>query len=273
MATQSIASFKWTGASGQQIGFADQNPYNKYGPSFTADEVHQQNYDPNTPNTYAIPGEIGEVPIAVQDDYYLEYDGSNGWVLDNLYYPWHEDDAGTTGHHMPMGAAQGRNIDPAHSMDVYQLQMPGNHGINFYGKSTDSAEAYQWSSSSAQPKTRRTSPLDARFDTSNWPEPFDSYTVAPQRPVILPTERIPMNRMSEDDRPTYRQLAVPAQNIRPSGSVFNPMYESNPALHNVKPLPAVSRIPVPPWSQDEIASASDQVYPEDVDVFYGMSLQ
>jgi len=32
-----IASFQWTGASGQQIGFADQMPYTKYGPSFTAD--------------------------------------------------------------------------------------------------------------------------------------------------------------------------------------------------------------------------------------------
>lgn len=271
-----IASFRWTGASGQQIGSADQLPYNKYGPSFTADEVHAQAYDPNAPNTYAIPGEIGEVPVALQEGAYFDYnDGSNGWILDNLHNPWHEDDPGTTGHNPPMGAAgtPRQHLDPAHFMDVYQLAVPGGHGVNFYGDTIQDGEVYYWQSSSTPAPNTGASPADAREITALWPEPFDSYTVASRLAVVRPTERIPMRRIEEDDRPVYRQLAVPGQNIKPSGSVYTPTYESNPVIHNVKPLPAVARNPVAPWTQDELATPDAQVYASSPDVFDGWVLQ
>lgn len=269
-----IASFKWRPASGQQIGFADSNPYNQYGPSFTADEVHAQSYDPNTPNTYAIPGEIGEVPIQIQEEYNLYEDGSNGWLLDNIHDPWHGDAPGTSGHNPPMGAATSLRTgpDPAHFVDIYQLNPPGNHGINFYGKTIQDNEVYHWQSSSKPNFNNGVYPYDAREKTAEWPEPFDSYSVAPQLPVVRPTEKIPMRRPAEDDRPVYRQLAIPGQNIMPSGSVYTPTMQSNPVLHNVKPLPAFGRSPVPPWPQDESASPSD--YPQyDTDPTAGMGLQ
>lgn len=268
-----IASFKWTGKSGTQIGAADQYPYNKWGPSFTADDVHGQKYDPNAPNTYAIPGELGEVPVNIQDDYDLAADGSYGWVLDNLHDPWHGDDPGTSGHNPPIGPAQGHGPDYTHGMDVYQLAVPGGHGVDFYGKTIEDNEVYYWQSSSKPPFTRKDTPLDARYDTSLWPEPFDSYTVAPDLPVVRPTERIPMRRLAEDDRPVYRQLAVPGQNIKPSGSVYNPTYQSNVPVHNVKPIPAFGRTPTPPWTQDELASPEITDNYSDVDVFGGMALQ
>ena len=272
-----IASFRWTGASGQQIGSADQLPYNKYGPSFTADEVHAQAYDPNTPTSYAIPGEIGEVPIQLQDGAYYDYnDGSNGWILDNLHNPWHEDAPGTTGHNPPMGSAgtPRQHLDPAHGMDVYQLAVPGGHGVDFYGRTIENGEVYWWQSSSTPNPNSGNMPANAREVTSEWPEPFDSYTVASMLPVVRPTERIPMRRPAEDDRPVYRQLAVPGQNIKgATGSVYNPTYNSNDVIHNVKPLPAVARNPVAPWTQDEMATPDAQVYPYSPDVFNGMVLQ
>lgn len=273
MAGQSIASFKWTGASGQQIGSADQFPYDKYGPSFTADGIHAQSVDPNTPNTYAIPGEIGEIPVNLQEEFYYDYaDGSNGWILDNLTDPWHGDDPGTSGHDPFMGDYR-EHLDPAHGHDIYQIAVPGGHGVNFYGKTIEDGEAYWWKSSSTPPPNTSDMIRNAREVTTNWPEPFDSYSVAPHLGVVRPTERIPMRRIAEDDRPTYRQLAIPGQNILPSGSVYTPTFASNPVLHNVKPLPAFGRTPVAPWTQDELASPSDQIYPSDVDVFSGMSLQ
>jgi hypothetical protein len=251
-----IASFKWQGASGQQIGFAGDNPYDQYGPSFTADDIHTQPYDPNSPNTYAQTGSIGDVPIQIQDEYNLYEDGFNGWCLDNLHDPNHNAEAGTTGHNVPMAAANRQHVDPSHNVDIFQIQVPANHGINFYGHSTEDNEVYEWASSSNTPITTGSFPSEARTDTTNWPTPFDSYTVAPQLPVIRPTERVPMRRMKEDDRPVYRQLAVPAQNIAPSGSVYNPTMQSNRVIRNIKPLPAVGRTPVAPWSADELASAS-----------------
>jgi hypothetical protein len=272
MGSGQIASFGWSGASGQQIGFADQNPYNKYGPSFTADQIHEQAVNPNTPNTYAIPGEIGEVPINIQEDLPLYGDGSNGWVLDNLDLGWYGDDPGTTAHSPFMGDYR-EPIDPAHGNDIFQLAVPGGHGVDFYGKSIETNETYFWESSSTPAPNTGQMPANAREITTEWPEPFDSFTVASKVRVVRPTERIPMNRMAEDDRPTYRQLAIPGQNIQPSGSVYNPTYPSNPVIHNVKPLPAFGRTPVAPWTQDELASPSDQLYPDDTDVFSGMSLQ
>lgn len=250
-----IASFKWQGASGQQIGFAGDNPYDQYGPSFTADEVHTQSYDPNAPNTYAQVGGIGDVPVQIQDEYHLYEDGFNGWCLDNLHDPQHSAEPGTVGHGVPMGSAGRQHIDAAHNVDIYQLQVPTGHGRNFYGNATEDNEVYEWSSSSNPPITTNAFPSQARTDTGNWPEPFDSYSVAPQLPVVRPTERIPMNRMKEDDRPVYRQLAVPGQNIKPSGSVYTPTMQSNPVLHNVKPLPAAGRTPVAPWTSEELVSA------------------
>jgi len=274
MGSQSIASFKWTGASGQQIGFAGENPYDKYGPSFTADDVHAQDYDPNAPNTAALPGEIGEAtPVIIQDEYTLSEDGYNGWVLDNLDYPWHGDDAGTAGHVAVVAPATRRSPDRAHALPAYQVEQPQGHGVDFYGRSIEDDEITHWTSSSAQASTKGSASLDGRFMTSAWPEPFDSIHVAPNLPVVRPTERIIMRRIAEDDRPTYRQLAVPAQNTAPSGSVYNPTFQSNVPVHNVKPLPAFGRTPVVPWTQEELISGTDQVYPESIDVFDGMSLQ
>lgn len=271
---QSIASFKWTPASGQQIGMADGKPYNKYGPSFTADDVHGQAYNPNTPNVYAIPGEIGEIPVQIQDpgDYFDYQDGSNGWVLDNLHDPWHGDDPGTSGHNMPMGSAKDR-LEPAHAMDVYQLAVPGGYGRDIYGKTIEDNEVYYWESSSTPAPNTSSAFLTNRENTTNWPEPFDSYSVASQLRVVRPTEKIPMRRMVEDDRPVFRQLAIPGQNIQPSGSVYTPTYQSNPPIHNVKPLPAFGRTPVQPWTQDELSSPSDQENNYEVDVFSGMGIQ
>lgn len=251
-----IASFKWSGRSGMQIGSADQNPYDKYGPSFTADEVHAQDYNPNTPNTYQVEGAIGDVPIGIQDEYSTYDDGDNGWVLDNIHDPWHDDRAGTAGHQTDMGGHR-RRLDPAHSEDVFQLNLPRNFGIHFYGP-INNEEAYWWQSSQTPAPNTKAFPAEAREDTQDWPESFDSYVVAPHRPVQLDTEVIPMRRLLEDDRPVYRQLAIPGQNIKPSGSVYNPSYPSNPVLYNVKPLPSYSRTPVPPWTQDEMASPDMQ---------------
>jgi hypothetical protein len=268
-----IASFKWQGASGQQIGYADENPYDKYGPSFTADDVHSQPFDPNAPNHYAQQGAVGDVPIQIQDEYELVEDGYNGWCLDNLDDPSHMSDAGTVGHRVPMGPATGQHIDPAHNVDIFQVQVPAMHGRNFYGPSIEENEVYNWESPRYAPITRGAFPHEARSDTSNWPEPFDSYTVAPQLPVVRPTERIPMNRTREDDRPVYRQLAVPGQNIQPSGSVYTPTMASNKVIRNVKPRPAFARTPVVPWTQDEIASASEDSYGGDIDPLNGMGMQ
>lgn len=272
-----IASFKWKPASGQQIGMADGKPYDKYGPSFTADDVHGQAYNPNTPNSYGIPGEIGEVPVQIQSelDYFDYQDGSNGWVLDNLHDPWHGDNPGTTGHNPDMDAAGTPRIrlDSAHGQDIYQLAVPDGHGVDFYGKTIEDNEVYLWKSSSTPAPNTSSAFLNNRENTSNWPEPFDSYSVAPRLGVVRPTERIPMRRIAEDDRPVFRQLAIPGQNIQPSGSVYTPTMQSNPVIHNVKPLPAFGRTPVAPWTQDELASPSDQDYAPEVDVFSGMGLQ
>jgi hypothetical protein len=267
-----IASFKWTGRSGMQIGSADANPYDKYGPSFTADEVHGQNYNPNSSNTYEEKPDIGEVPVNIQDEYATYEEGDNGWVLDNIQDPWHGDRAGTAGHETDMGG-HGRRLDAAHGEDVFQLNLPRNHGIHFYGP-IDNQESYYWQSSQTPNPNTRAFPAEAREVTQDWPEPFDSYTVAAHRPVQLDTERIPMRRMLEDDRPVYRQLAIPGQNIKPSGSVYNPTYPSNPVLYNVKPLPSFGRTPVAPWSQDEMASPDMQSQDgEYADVTSGMGLQ
>jgi len=276
---QQIASFRWTGASGTQIGQADQFPYDKYGPSFTADDVHAQAYDPNTPNTYAIPGEIGEIPVNIQDpgDYYNYSDGSGGWVLDNLHMSWHDDEAGTTGHNIPMGAAgtPRDHLDPTHWYDQYQERPPLGYGENFFGPTIQTDDIYHWASSTTPNPNNGAFPAQAREVTTEWPTPFDSMTVASDLPVVRPTERILMRRIEEDDRPTYYQVAVPGQNIRPSGSVYTPTYESNPVIHNVKPLPAMYRQPVPPYVADELNTpdATAAYDSSAVDVFDGMVLQ
>jgi hypothetical protein len=272
-----IASFKWQPASGQQIGFPGDKPINVYGPSFTADDVHGQAYNPNTPNSYAMPGEIGEVPVQIQDagDYFDYMDGSNGWILDNINDPWHGLNPGTAGHNPDMDAVGTPRValDTAHDEDIYQLAVPGGYGRDIYGKTIEDNEVYNWYSPSVPGRNAGTSPLDARVKVENWPEPFDVYEVARKLRVVRPTEKIPMRRIAEDDRPVYRQLAIPGQNIKPSGSVYTPTMQSNPVIHNVKPLPAFGRTPQPPWTQDELASPDDQGYMDYTDVFGGMGLQ
>lgn len=271
--TGAIASFKWQPASGQQIGSADQYPYDKYGPSFTADDVHAQALDPNAPNTYGVTASIGDMPVQIQEEYNLVDDGSNGWVLDNLYNPVHTDSPGTSGHELPMDGNRHHRPDRFHQMDIYQAQFPPGTGRNFYGRDPQENEVYFWNTSSLPAETTGAFPLDARIRREEWPEPFDSYSVAPQLPVVRPTETIPMRRMREDDRPVFRQLAVPGQNIQPSGSVYNPTMQSNPAIHNVKPLPAFGRVPTPPWSQDEMTSASQDSSYNSEDVLTGWNMQ
>jgi hypothetical protein len=269
-----FASFGWTGASGQQIGFAQEYPADKYD-AFTSDEVHAQNYNPNTPNTYAQPGMISDIPVVLQDQTDLiDYgNGMNGWILDDLNMPAFDVDMGTKGHDMPMGAAKQRyHPDPSHAVDIFQIAVPANHGIDFYGQTLEMDELHAWKDDSYKPITTKAFPGQARYDTENWPTPFDSTGPAPLLNVPRLTERIPMRRLVEDDRPTYRMLATPGQNINPSGSVYTPTYASNSVLHNVKPLPAMSRTPVQPWATDELSSPTDQTY-SDSDVFSGMSLQ
>lgn len=270
-----FGNFGWTGASGMQIGYPDAYPKPAVD-AFTADPVHGQNYNPNTPNTYEIPGQIGDVPVAIQgEDVWIDYGmGGNGWMLDNLHMPAYDTAMGTEGHAAPMGPAlASRHPDPAHAVDMFQLAVPADHGRNFYGQSIQTDEVNAWKSSSTPPPNTKQFPAEAREDTGNWPEPFSSVEFAPLLNVVRATERIPMNRMREDDRPTYRQLAIPAQNIRPSGSVYNPTYQSNVPNQTMNNMtPAFGRIPTPPWVSQEVSAPEDNSYAE-TDVFGGMVLQ
>jgi len=271
--TGAIASFDWQPASGQQIGSAGDYPYAQYGPSFTADDVHSQAIDPNAPNSYTVAPTLGDMPVQIQDDYNLIDDGSNGWILDNLYDPTHTDAPGTTGHELPMDGNRHKRPDAFHAMDIYQAQFPPGTGRNFYGPTPEDNEVYFWNTSSLPAETTGAFPYDARIRREGWPEPFDSYSVAPNLPVIRPTEQIPMRRMREDDRPVYRQLAVPGQNIQPSGSVYNPTAQSNKVIRNVKPTPAFGRTPTPPWPQDELTSATQDASAYEEDTLAGWNMQ
>jgi hypothetical protein len=255
--SSSFSTFStWTGASGGAIGYADQYPADRYG-AFTADPIHGEKVNPNNPNSYMQKGALPEgAPVQIQSDYDdWSSEGSYGWVLDNLDYPAEDDPAGTMGHDSGMGPAKSRSRDAAHARDVYQeFPYPGI-GQDFYGASINVDDLHAWKSSSVPNFNSGVYPADAREITHNWPEPFDSTTVAPLRNNPLDTEKIPMRRMDQDDRPLYRYLAVPGGNIQPSGSVYNPQYESNVYVQNVTAIPAAGQTPVDPWASQDILSA------------------
>jgi hypothetical protein len=149
------------------------------------------------------------------------------------------------------------------------MNVPPQYGVNFYGKSIIHRDLNAWAVPSGPPPNTRTMPAMAREDTSNWPEPHVAAHYAPMAPVVVPSERIPMRRPAEDDRPVYRFLAVPARQIDPSGSVFTPTMASNTVLQNRKPIPEMPRTPEDPWNTQEIGASYDS---GEVDVFGGMGI-
>lgn len=253
----------WTGASGIQVGYADAYPATQDTRSFTSSPVHAASYNPNQVNSYRQPGALtGDVPVTIQAEQdFIDWGmGQNGWLLDNIDYPNADDAPGTDGHSSAMGPAKAPAPDSGHGQPVFQkFQAPG-FGTDFYGQSIDTQDLAAWNSSTTRAPNTGSAILDAREQTSNWPTPFDSTTVAPLLPVVRDTEKIPMRRMKQDDRPLYRQIAVPGMNVKPSGSVYNPTYASNDVLQNVKPIPASYTSPTDPSvSQDALS----QVYMDD----------
>jgi hypothetical protein len=264
---QSSWDSNWSGASGQQIGFAGDYPETT-GWGFTADEVHGQAYNPNGHNLNAQPGPDLEVPVEIQDNsLYGQWDGSDGWILDDIQFPSHTAIAGTVGHDQDLDAARAKRRDPVHAVDVYQDNQPTGHGVDFYGKSIDTQDYRPWTSPNAMGKVQGAFPAQAREDTGNWPEPFAVLTIAPNAPVVIDTEKIPMRRIKEDDRPVYRYLAIPAANIQPGGTQWLPAAQSNRILQNVKPTPQIARTPVDPWISEQ--DDSSQMYPDYTDIFGG----
>lgn len=249
----------WSGASGSQIGQAGDMPETKpYG--FVASKIHGKPYDPNGPTLAGRQGPdvSNEMPVVIQGEIPDVYsDGMDGWVMDNIPFPSHDTDQATRGHGVPFSPAKSRLPDVAHGVDIHQHVQHAGFGVNFYGKSIDNTEVHAWNSSSGKAPNSGAWPLSNREDTGNWPEPFDSLTVAPSRPVQLDTERIPMRRIGEDDRPVYRYTAVPPQNLQPIGSQWGPQVQSNVPVHNVTPLPMMARTPVDPWATQESASADN----------------
>lgn len=266
----------WSGASGTQIGFAGDYPETlPYG--LGIDEIHGQAYDPNGRNLAALPGPAVDVPVIIQDvDVDYPYYSESDWILDDLAFPERDAEPGTKGHDVAFSPAKHRgNIDAAHAVDMYQEMVPQGHGVDFYGSPIETEDyAYLgWKSSSTPAPNTSDMIRGARENTANWPEPFDSSTVAPIAPVLTSDDHIPMRRLAEDDRPVYRYVAVPARNIKPSGSLWNPTYESNVYLQNMNNMiPAMPRTPVDPWITQETASA-EQFDSGDIDVFDGMGLQ
>lgn len=258
----------WSGASGQSIGFADEYPIeDRWG--FTADEVHGQPYNPNGHNLNAQPGPELDVPVQIQDSLdFGQYYGGDGWVLDDIPFPSYAVNAGTAGHDTPIDAARAPRRDPAHGTDVYQENQPTGHGVDFYGQSIDTRDYAVWMGPQTGGRIPDAFPAQAREDVGNWPEPFAALTVAPQAPVVVDNEKIPMRRIKEDDRPVYLFTAQPAANIQPGGTQYLPTVASNRALRTIIPNPQMARTPVDPWVsiQDESASYSDQ----SPDVFGGM---
>lgn len=258
----------WTGASGSQIGDANDMPETKaYG--FVASKIHGKAYDPNG-STFAGrqgPDVSNEMPVNIQGDIPDIYStGMDGWVMDNIPFPTHDEKPGTKGHSVPFGGAKERLPDRAHWADIHQHVQHAGFGVNFYGKSIDNREVHAWNSSSTKAPNTGVWPLSNREETANWPVPFDSLTVATQRPVQLDTERIPMRRIPEDDRPVYHYRATPPDNLRPIGFQWGPQYQSNVPVHNVTPLPMMARTPVDPWVTQESATADNVDSYDSVDV-------
>jgi len=260
----------WTGASGYQIGFAGDYP--EIGPDgFVTDSIHGTDSDPNGPNFSAQEGPEQSTPVVWQDDtQFTQYQGADGWTLDNLDLPDPSENPGTVGHGSSMGPATGHGIDRGHAQDVYQLSPPAGHGRNFYGPKLFSRDLDAWLTSSAPAPQEAAYPAQAREDTSAWPEPFVAASVAHMPPVMVPDEQIDMRWMTEDDRPTYRMLAVPARNVQVAGNQFTPSVPSNTELYNVNVLPEMPRTPDDPWPSQEIAAA--QMDTGENDVFNGFGV-
>lgn len=261
----------WSGPSGQQIGFAGDLPETT-GQGFTADPVHGQAVDPNAPDLAARRGDTEniEVPVSIQEDYPYPYDGGNGWVLDDLPFDSHDTPPGTEADNLPF---DGHNRRPGaggeHDVDIYQISPPPGHSLNFYGKSFGTVDLQAWAHPTNRPTTTKAFPGEARDDNGpgtfpghdqpqgsdhekGWPEPFAAQDIHELRPVVLPDERIPMRRLTPDERPVYQYLAVPARNIQPGGDQWTPSLPSNVPVHNVKPLPAMARTPEDPWVSNTV---------------------
>lgn len=260
----------WTGASGYQIGFADQFPLETRD-GFVTDSIHGTDTNPNGPNFAAEEGPDVYAPVLIQDpeQYLDQYTGADGWTLDNLTLPDPSQSPGI-GHDTDLGAATGYHIDRAHAEDVYQLMPPVGHGRNFYGRRLLSQDLNAWLTSGAPAPQEQAYPAQAREDTTGWPEPFVAASVAHMPPVMTPDEQIDMRWMTEDDRPTYRMLAVPARNVMPAGNQWTPAVPSNTELYNVNVMPEMPRTPDDPWATQEVASAATDIGA--VDVFNGMGI-
>jgi hypothetical protein len=261
----------WTGASGTLIGFAGDYPETQaYG--FVTDPVHGQNVDPNGPTFASQPGPEASAPPQLMDEAYGYYwAGQDGWVLDDIHFPSHDQVPGSTGHNSALGPAQGRGYpDRAHEQDVYQEEPKIGYGVNFYGARPLKQDLNAWKSSSTPNFNTRQFPAQAREDVTGWPEPFNATNVAPFRPVDQSTEHIPMRRIPEDDRPVYRYLAVPPNNIQPTGNQWSVQYPSNVPIHNVTPVPMMPQAPMDPWITQETMTSD---FADSSDVFGGYALQ
>lgn len=272
MVDSSWNSKAWTGASGTLIGFAGDYPETQaYG--FVTDPIHSQNVDPNGPTFASQPGPApSDATSGIEGDAYgYAMGGMYGWVLDDIHFPDHTQDPGTTGHNSTLGPAQGRHFpDRAHSQDVYQEEPKIGYGVNFYGARPLKEDLNAWKSSSTPNFNTKQFPAEARENTAGWPEPFNATDIAPFRPVDQSTEHIPMRRIPEDDRPVYRYLAVPPNNIQPTGNQWSVQYPSNVPIHNVTPVPMMPQAPMDPWITQETATSD---VPNSSDVFGGMVLQ
>lgn len=260
----------WTGAAGVQIGMPSGYPETQpYG--FVTDDVHGTSYDPNELREAAAPApdDYPSVPIQISDDFpgVYEIEGADGWCMDTIPYPDHDDPAGT-GHSVPFGAATDGTPDAGHWAPIYQDNIPPGHGRDNYGRRIELTDyqSHGWESSSAMPPNSKSFPLEAREDTrgpavfpghdqiqgsdheGGWPEPFSAVTVAENAPVVTSDDHIPMRRIGEDDRPFYQQLAVPARNISAGEYQYLPTADSNRYIRRQNAFaPEMARTPEDPW--------------------------
>lgn len=293
MTFQTNFASNWSGASGQQIGFATGYPETRpWG--FVTDPIHGEAVDPNQPDGPPTASTNGEVPVSIQgqEPYVPAYPGNDGWLLDDIPFPDRNAPTGTAGHDMPYeGHNRRAGTGRDHRYDVYQDSQPIGHGRDFYGKNITTGDLRPWESSSTPNPNANAFPAQAREDAGGpaqymshdapqgsghaggWPEPWAVQGLASDlRPVALPTEKIPMRRLAEDDRPVYNYLAVPARNIQPvvGGTPWTPTYPSNVPLYNQHLFqPQVARTPEDPWVSPESASP-DTSNPADADVLGGL---
>lgn len=279
----------WSGPSGQQIGFAGDYPTTT-GQGFIVDPVHGQAVDPNAPQIQGREGDTGsvEIPVTIQEEYPYPYDGGNGWVLDDMPFDSHDKPPGSEPDNLPFDwhdTPPGTGV--SHDVDIYQLNPPAGHSVNFYGRSFGTVDLQAWAHPTSRPSTSGAFPGEARDDhgpgefpghdqpqgsdhEKGWPEPFAAQDIHELRPVVLPDEKIPMNRTRADERPVYSYLAVPARNIRAGTDQWSPSVASNVTLHNVKPLPAMARTPEDPWTSTTVDYSGDAATGYDPDPLDGV---